>query len=307
MLIFSGIAAAAVWLAGWRDAARDPRLTTVCLALLAIFPLLGAWLPKLPLLPAATAALGGSGEAGLGWLRLLGVVWAGGFAVAMMRLLLALRGIARWRARSEHVAWVSGVEIRTLDGLRGPVAAGVWRRFVLVPGDWHEWTASARQMVLAHELTHHRRCDPLCRWVAELCVRGQLVQSRGCLDGAAPGHAKRVCLRCRSRARRRGGQDLRALVMRLCRGASPARIAAGHGRRPRAGVPRAAFGPTCRTAEWLGGGLFHRPHACRCGNPGGARPRAPSKPNTRRSVHAARSCDEMVRQTLPGRPLSHNI
>lgn len=165
--MFSGIAAAAVWLAGRRDAARDPRLTTLCLAVAAVFPLLGAWLPKLPLLPAATVA-GGDGAAGLARLNLLWVLWASGLAVAGLRLLMAQRGLGRWRARSERVATVGGVEIRKLVGLRGPVAAGVWRRVVLVPEAWHEWPERTRQVVLDHELAHHRRHDPLWRWVAEL-------------------------------------------------------------------------------------------------------------------------------------------
>ena len=167
MLIFSAIAVAAVWLAGRRDAARDPRLTALCLALLAVFPLLGAWLPKLPLLPAAAVAAG-SGTTGLAWMKLLGWLWLSGFLLAGCRLLLALWEIARWRRRSEPVAWMDGVEIRMLTNLRGPVAAGVWRRVVFVPAAWNAWTADARRMALEHELMHHRRHDPLWRWMAEL-------------------------------------------------------------------------------------------------------------------------------------------
>jgi beta-lactamase regulating signal transducer with metallopeptidase domain len=166
-LIFSGLAAVAVWLAGRRDAALDPRLTTLCLVLVMVFPLLGAWLPKLALLPAATVA-DASGKVGFAWLKLLWVLWVIGFVIAGLRLLLAQREVARWRAHSMRVAVVAGVEIRKLTGLRGPVAAGVWRRVVFVPYAWHDWTASTRQMVLDHELTHHRRRDPLWRWVAEL-------------------------------------------------------------------------------------------------------------------------------------------
>src|SRR5690606_31547326 len=50
-LIFSVFAAAAVWFTGRRDAARDPRLTVIALALLAGFPLLSL-LPELRVLPA---------------------------------------------------------------------------------------------------------------------------------------------------------------------------------------------------------------------------------------------------------------
>lgn len=167
MLLFSGIAVAAVWLAGRRDSARDPRLTTLCLVLLAAFPLLGAWLPKVPLLPTGEGP-GVSNATGFGWMKMLEFLWLAGFGVAGLRLLSAARGIALWRARSELLGLEDGVEIRLLVGLRGPVAAGVWRRVVFVPAAWRTWSTDTRRMVLAHELAHHRRHDPLRRWVAEL-------------------------------------------------------------------------------------------------------------------------------------------
>ena len=212
MLIFSGLAAVTVWLAGRRDAARDPRLTTVCLALVVVFPLLGAWLPKVPLLPAAALG-GGIGPAGFVWQKLLWVVWACGFGMALLRLLLALREIARWRARSECVAAVDGVEIRMLAGLRGPVAAGVWRKVVFVPATWHEWSASARRMVLDHELSHHRRHDPLWRWVAELAC------ALNWFNPAVAWMARRLAVQCEYACDAvvlRGGAQASAYARLLC-------------------------------------------------------------------------------------------
>jgi beta-lactamase regulating signal transducer with metallopeptidase domain len=217
MLTFSGIAAAAVWLAGRRDAARDPRLTTLCLALVVVFPLLGAWLPKLPLLPAATLAGGREAADGAG-INLLRGLWAIGFAVAALRLLLASREITRWRARSEPVTWVARVEIRMLAGLRGPVAAGVWQRVVFVPVGWNEWTASARQMVLDHELTHHRRHDPLWRWVAELAC------AVNWFNPAVAWMARRLAVQCEfacDAAVLRGGVAAGAYARLLCDCAEP--------------------------------------------------------------------------------------
>ena len=78
---------------------------------------LDAWLPKVPLWPVATV-VGGTDAAGLVWMNLLWLLWASGFAVAAWRLWLAQREIARWRAGSQRVAWVAGVEIRKLAGLR---------------------------------------------------------------------------------------------------------------------------------------------------------------------------------------------
>ena len=52
-IAFSLIATAAVWFAGRRDEARDPRLTFLVLGLLAAFPLL-FFLPEWRVLPAPT-------------------------------------------------------------------------------------------------------------------------------------------------------------------------------------------------------------------------------------------------------------
>ena len=214
MLIFSGLGALAVWLAGRRDAARDPRLTTLCLALVAVFPLLGAWLPKLPLLPPATLT-GGAGASGLAWRQW---VWAGGVAVALLRLLLAQRGIARWQTRSQLVATVAGVEIRKLAGLRGPVAAGVWRKVVWVPATWNNWSEGARRMVLDHELAHHRRRDPLWRWVAELAC------ALNWFNPAVAWMARRLAVQCEfacDAAVLRGGAQAGAYARLLCDCAEP--------------------------------------------------------------------------------------
>ena len=244
MLIFSGLGAVTVWLAGRRDAARDPRLTTLCLALVAAFPLLGAWLPKLPLLPAAAVA-GGSGAGGMAWLQW---VWAGGVAVALLRLLLAQREIARWLTRSQLVDTVAGVEIRKLAGLRGPVAAGVWRQVVFVPAAWQHWSVGARQMVLDHELAHHRRRDPLWRWLAELtcalnwfnpaviwmarrlAVQCEFACDAAVLRGGAPAgdYARLLCACAERRAPRgpllamAGSSVLECRVRRLVRTTGPA-------------------------------------------------------------------------------------
>jgi len=58
------------------------------------------------------------------------------------------------------------VELRMLAGLRGPVAAGVWRPVVFLPEAWTSWDGARRRAVLLHELAHHARHDPLRRWIA---------------------------------------------------------------------------------------------------------------------------------------------
>ncbi|MFD0891997.1 M56 family metallopeptidase [Luteolibacter ambystomatis] len=169
LIVFPLLAAAAVWLAGRRDASRDPRLTTLALALLAIAPLF-LFLPKIPLLPAPVLAEAPA-AAPIFPFWVLTALWLAGFLFCATRLMLSAIGLTRWHRRSTFIETTSdGVEIRELDGLRGPVAAGVFRKTIFVPTGWATWDDSTRETVLLHELAHHRRHDPLVRWIAAMAV-----------------------------------------------------------------------------------------------------------------------------------------
>lgn len=163
MLTFSGVAALLVFLAGRKDTARDPRLTMLALALLAVFPVLLAVLPKFAVLPAGVAA---GDPYGFPWMDALPLLWGAGFLTMSLRLLVSALGISKWRRCSLFLDRVDGVEIRQLPGLKGPVAAGVIRPVVFVPEEWNGWSDETRRIVLDHELAHHRRRDPLWRWIA---------------------------------------------------------------------------------------------------------------------------------------------
>lgn len=161
VISFSLIAAAAVWLAGRRDVARDPRLTLLALALLAAFPLL-FFLPKWEVLPAATAS-----SPSPDFSKWLPWIWAAGVALVSLRLAVALLVLHRWRKNSERIgARGAGeliIDVRLLKGLAGPVAAGILKPVVFVPESWNTWTPEVREAVLAHEIKHHQRHDPLWR------------------------------------------------------------------------------------------------------------------------------------------------
>ncbi len=162
ILTFPIIASALVLLAGRKDAARDPHLTFLLLVLLAILPTMVALMPKVEVLPRS------SGQNGLPWMTLITSVWAAGFVFALGKILLAGILIARWQRKSFCIETIAGVYVRALNGLRSPVAAGVFRKTVFVPSDWNELPPALREIVLAHELAHHRRHDPLCRLCVEL-------------------------------------------------------------------------------------------------------------------------------------------
>jgi beta-lactamase regulating signal transducer with metallopeptidase domain len=158
------LAALVVWWAGRRDHARDPRLTTAALVLLAAFPV-SAWLPKWGILPLpATGAVGAPlGTGGGSWWMAL---WLTGMLLVATRLALAARTLRCWRRDARLIGRRGRVELRLLAGLRGPVAAGVWRPVVFLPAAWATWDRATRRAVLLHELAHHARRDPLRRWIA---------------------------------------------------------------------------------------------------------------------------------------------
>ncbi len=196
VILFSLAATAMVWIAGRRDAARDPRLTLLVLVLLAGFPLL-ALLPKVRLEGGWVA--GGMPTVQAEWLAWVGWVWAAGVVLFACRLGVALVQLTQWRRRSVAVgdfcgrsgvgdscyvgragvgdscylgrtgvgdSCYFGLEIRMLEGLACPVAAGVFRPLILVPPAWRDWSAELRKTVVAHEAAHHARKDPLWRAIA---------------------------------------------------------------------------------------------------------------------------------------------
>lgn len=166
MLLFSVTAALLVLLAGLGDKARDPRLSGLALALLAVFPVLLMIAPEWGILPTRQGS-----DGGFPWGKIVAGMWTVGCLFGSVRLLLAALTIMKWRKGSTLIRLVGRVEIRCLVGLTGPVAAGVMRALIFVPAEWSRWPAATRRVVLKHELAHHRRRDPLWRWMAEIaCV-----------------------------------------------------------------------------------------------------------------------------------------
>lgn len=165
ILIYTLIAASLVLLAGRKDVARDPRLTFLLLVLLALLPPMVALIPKIEVLPATSTSVG---QGGFPWMALIVAVWIAGFAFALGKIILAGILITSWRKKSVCLETREGVSIRALEDLHSPVAAGIFRKTVFVPSDWNRLPESHRKIVLAHELAHHRRHDPLWRLCVEI-------------------------------------------------------------------------------------------------------------------------------------------
>ena len=85
---------------------------------------------------------------------LLGVawtVWRWQRGHAMLRTLLRLA-----RRRRLH-----GMDVLEVEAPISPMLVGVWRPRLLLPAHLAQFTPEQQQLVIAHELTHARRCDPV--------------------------------------------------------------------------------------------------------------------------------------------------
>lgn len=168
-ILFSMIASLLVAITGHRDTQHAPRLTAASIVLLLAFPLFSL-LPKLTLLP---ATIDSSSDPALSTSSLFHLIWLGISMLLGLRLLLSALTLERWRRASRKIGKIQlngrrSVELRILEQIDSPVAAGVLRPLIFLPASWQNWSTETRQMVLAHELAHHRRGDPLWRWLGAL-------------------------------------------------------------------------------------------------------------------------------------------
>lgn len=165
-LLFSLVAVIGTALVGHRRAPGGDQVCAIGLAVLLVLPLL-------VLLPgwSISAAPGLPGPERLPdvlpWILPLGT------AAALLRLLVSSVQLRNWIRSStflEHCPTAGGraIEIRVLPELRSPCAAGIRRPVILVPSDWSTTSRLHRDMVLAHEIAHHRRRDPLWRLLASI-------------------------------------------------------------------------------------------------------------------------------------------
>ncbi len=164
-IIFTFVAAGLILLAGYKDQARDPRLTLFLLVLIALLPLMSLLLPKVELLSADETSYS---KNVFPIVTSLFVIWVLGCLLFLSRLAVASIGLHRWRRSSIKIETIDGVEIYSVKNLRGPVAAGVVQKMIFVPENWNSWSENDQKIVLDHELSHHRRKDPLWRLCAEI-------------------------------------------------------------------------------------------------------------------------------------------
>jgi len=116
-------------------------------------------------------ALAATAQAGtIDWLLLATIAWATGAAVFLGYHLVAhsrhCRTLLR-RARIDRMVAEGRVRVIETDATHGPLAFGVFRKYVAFPRDFAErYDALERDLALAHELGHHARGDLIANWVA---------------------------------------------------------------------------------------------------------------------------------------------
>lgn len=113
---------------------------------------------------AAPSAVAGSDRSAVALLVAVLVWVCGALAFLAFHLFGHFRFCRRIVSQATVEARDGGIRIVTSRAAPGPLAFGLWRRFVALPveaGDSEE-----RSLVLAHEIGHHRRGDLAANWVA---------------------------------------------------------------------------------------------------------------------------------------------
>ena len=116
----------------------------------------------------AAPGAGAEGSFGL-WMALLAAWAAGTLGFLGYHLVSHSRFCRRLLARARVDRTVAGGRVRVIetDAAHGPLAFGIWRKYVAFPRDFSErYDAQERDLALAHELGHHVRGDLIANWVA---------------------------------------------------------------------------------------------------------------------------------------------
>lgn len=98
----------------------------------------------------------------------LTALWVAGAAAFLAWHSLAhVRFCRRMLAAAETSAECDGVRLIETAAARGPLAFGIWRRYIAFPRDFSErFEPEERDLALAHELGHHARGDLIANWIA---------------------------------------------------------------------------------------------------------------------------------------------
>lgn len=171
-LVFSILAAFAMWVFVRRNPATDPRVTVAILSLLLVLPLLN-FLPKYAVsIPEEST----SSPTTSPWI--LSTIWTAGFLFFGLRGLIDVLSMQRWNRESRlandlpafqetlsQLGISRRVDLRIHPRLASPVVSGLLRPRIYLPESSTEWSPRTLRMALLHELGHVQRRD---LWMATL-------------------------------------------------------------------------------------------------------------------------------------------
>ena len=98
----------------------------------------------------------------------LAVLWGAGAAAFLGWHAVRHRQFCRRMiAGSTHSELAGAIEVIETDAASGPLAFGIFRRYVAFPRDFADrYDADERELALLHELGHHQRGDLIANWIA---------------------------------------------------------------------------------------------------------------------------------------------
>lgn len=98
---------------------------------------------------------------GIGWSEMLLAVWIGGAVLWFGWQMLRYRAFLGQAMRaSRPLTRECGIDVLLSDRVDGPVAAGIVKRRIFLPGDFMKrYSAEERRLALVHEAAHHDRFD----------------------------------------------------------------------------------------------------------------------------------------------------
>jgi bla regulator protein BlaR1 len=104
------------------------------------------------------------------WLLIVGIAWGLGALAFLAYHLIAHSRYCRTllrAARIDRTVAQGRVRVIETDAAHGPLAFGIFRKYVAFPRDFSErYDEVERDLALAHELGHHIRGDLIANWVA---------------------------------------------------------------------------------------------------------------------------------------------
>lgn len=99
--------------------------------------------------------------ASVDWIALLITVWLGGAAIFFLIQMLRYASMRdELLCDAEEVGTIDGIRLVQSDRVGGPLAFGLFRRFIAVPVDFSKaYSPAERDLAIAHEMAHHKSGD----------------------------------------------------------------------------------------------------------------------------------------------------